>query len=59
LNEGDNVNKQVYCSRKGAATIGKKTFPLPTVSEFLSDQIERQAKKMEARRQRRIAKALA
>lgn len=49
------INKNVFCARKGGATINGKFYPLQT-SDILSRQIERDAKKMACRDLKRRAK---
>ena len=46
------MNKQIFCSRKGGATIGKRFFPL-RASDIMAHQIERHAEKMEERQRKR------
>jgi hypothetical protein len=54
------MNKHIFCDRKGGVTHKGKFTPSPTVTQILSDQLERTAKKinhrankLEARRQRK------
>lgn len=47
------MNKNIYCSRKGGATMGKKFYPAPSVSEILERQIAKLADKIHARRVRK------
>lgn len=51
------MNRQLFCSRKGGATINDKFYPAPRTSAILAAELERQAKKMEARARRRAIKA--
>lgn len=39
------MNNNIFCSRKGGATVGGKFYPSPTVSQILAKQIERQNNK--------------
>lgn len=45
------MNKNIFCSRKGGATVRGKFFPLVT-SGILSDKIEREANTRAARRKK-------
>lgn len=47
------MNKNVFCSRKGGATINGKFHPHPTTSDILAKQIQDQADKLEIRNQKR------
>ncbi len=49
------MNKHIFCSRKGGATIQGKFCPAPRVSEIMARQIERQANKMAFREEKRNA----
>ncbi len=50
------MSRNIYCSRKGGATIKGKVHLIPTTSEILERQVMRQADKAGARRLRREAK---
>ena len=52
-NRGIKMNRNVFCSRKGGATIKGKFYPHPSTSGILAGEIERKVKKMEARATRR------
>ena len=47
------MSRNIFCSRKGGATIKGKFYPHPNTSEILAGEIERKVKKMEARAGRR------
>ena len=49
------MNTNIFCSRKGGATVNGKFFP-QRASSILADQVERYAKKMELRRKKREAR---
>jgi len=51
------MNRNIYCSRNGGATINDKFYPAPRVSEILERQIKRQTTKLLKRRIRRESSA--
>lgn len=50
------MNRNIFCNRKGGATIKGKFYPLRT-STFLAMQYRRKADKMEAKRKRSCRKS--
>jgi len=50
------MNENIFCSRKGGATINRKFYPHPSTSTILGGQIRRQAEEKGRRNDRRAAR---
>ena len=51
-----NMNKNIFCSRKGGATIKGKFYPMPRASQIVADQTENMAMKLKHRTDKREAR---
>lgn len=47
-------NSNIFCGRKGGATIKGKFYALPPYSDLKAAELDRQSKKIEQRRMRRL-----
>ena len=47
------MNRNIFCSRKGGATIDGNFYPLQRTSEILAMKIERASAKQEAKEKKR------